>query len=204
MRVTIGRSTGLAVLAATIVAVAASGLAVASGGRAVLLGHVNKTTGTTEIKSSHGAALRLASRAGAPPLVVSNKHRVPRLNASYLGGLSAKQVEAKAAAKGAIEVVATQMTGGVGIAMCPSGTTPIGGGVVPDSSGTSDTDIPFIVVSSPHVSGDQTPVLDGWEGVASDFDGTYNGGGVVFASCSAVVTRVSARAAAQMAKTARR
>ncbi|HVT20881.1 MAG TPA: hypothetical protein VHB18_01340 [Mycobacteriales bacterium] len=199
-----GRSTALVVLAGAIVAVGASGLAVASVGGAVLLGHVNKATGTTEISASHGAALRLASRAGAPPLVVSSKHRVPRLNASYLHGLSAKQVEAKAAAKGAIRVVATQMTGGVGIAMCPSGTTPIGGGVVPDSTGTSASDIPFIVASSPHISGGQKPVLDGWEGIASDLDKTYNGGGVVFASCSAAVSRVSAQAAAKVAKNERR
>lgn len=200
---TIGRRTGVAVLAGAIVAVAASGVAAASGGKAVLLGHVNSAFGTTEIKSKNGSALILKSRLSSPPLVVSNKRQIPRLNASYLNGLTAKQIEAKAGGKNRITEVAAQMSGGVGIVLCPAGTAPIGGGVVPDPTGTSDTDVPFIVASSPHVTGDQVPVLDGWEGVASDFDGTYNGGGVVFVSCSAAVSQPSIRAAARLGATER-
>jgi hypothetical protein len=69
--------------------VALSGTGYAATGGTFLLGRANKASAVSSLSNSNGTALRLSSKHGTPPLTVSNSTRVPRLNASELGGLPA-------------------------------------------------------------------------------------------------------------------
>lgn len=86
--------TGLAVVvAAALLLLTANSLSYAAGGPSVLLGSSNKASKTTVIASSKGPALSLKAKANVPPLLVSSKHIVPKLNASLLGGQTSQQLE---------------------------------------------------------------------------------------------------------------
>jgi hypothetical protein len=117
---------------------------------------------------------------------VNSKKLVSHLNAQYVGGKSAAQLA------GATKAVVVDMASGVGTAVCPAGTHPVGGGVLPDPTGADDA--PVIVVSSPNVT--SAGKFNGWLGVAADGDKTYNGEGFVFVSCTTGTYVVSGRAAA--------
>jgi hypothetical protein len=171
-----------------ILAVGAAGVADATTGHPVLLGKGNSASKTTTIKSSHGPALSLSAPSGQAPLRVNSKKQVSKLNASLLGGKSEAQI---VAAGGHVTAVEAEMSDGIGVATCPSGAHPIGGGVLPDP--TDATDLPVIAGSFPHITGE---TFDGWEAIAADGNDTYNGGGFVFAYCTSGKVSVTAQAAA--------
>lgn len=67
----------------------------ANGGK-FLLGKVNKESKASVLKNTgHGPALNLRTRASAPPLKVSSKKRVQRLNADLVDGKSASQLQTR-------------------------------------------------------------------------------------------------------------
>lgn len=79
------------VIAPLAVVVALSGTAVAATGSGITLGRTNTSATTTSFDDSHGTPLRLVAKPGRPPLSVKgNATQVPSLNASLLGGLSAR------------------------------------------------------------------------------------------------------------------
>jgi hypothetical protein len=92
------------------------------------------------------------------------------------------------------------MSEGVGTALCPTGTSPIGGGIVPDPTGATD-DV-YIVASTANTSG---TTFNGWFGVASDANHSYAGAGFVFVSCTSAPTvlSTSAKVAARAESAAR-
>lgn len=178
---------GIAVLA---VLTSGLGVADAATGGSLLLGHHNHTTKTTVLSDSRGTPLSLKAPSSAPPLGVSNSNMVPRLNSQYLDGFTAGQIATHSAQ------VLAELSGGVGTAYCPAGTTAVGGGVLPDVSAPDD-DGAFLVASIADV--DDNSHFDGWFGAAADSDATYGGGGYVFVTCSTG----SFVATAQMAAVAR-
>jgi hypothetical protein len=167
----IGHQAVSTVMAVAIVGVVGAGIADASSGGALLLGKTNKASGTTTLKAS-GVPLALKGPKSKPPLIVGSKKLVPHLNAQYLGGKTAVQLQPKS-----VELVG-QFSNFGGYLKCPSGTHPAGGGVLPDSGSADDS--PFVAVSFPHVAKNS---LDGWEGIAADADGTYAGSGFVYVDC---------------------
>ncbi|MBV9487878.1 MAG: hypothetical protein JO246_17725 [Frankiaceae bacterium] len=92
------RSKHATVVAYLALFVALSGSAWAATGNGLVLGHNNRTTGTTSLTNTHsGPALRLATRKlRAPALAISNDTKIRRLNADKLDGLSASAFEAAA------------------------------------------------------------------------------------------------------------
>jgi hypothetical protein len=171
----LGQRTAAAALGVGIIAVAGAGVADASSGNPLLLGQSNKASDTTTIKS-HATPLDLKGPASKPPLSVSSVTEVPHLNSQYVDGQTAAQI---AAAGGKVVQVDSQFTDFVGIATCPAKTHVIGGGILPDVTAADDPS--FVVATFPHITGN---AFDGWEAVASDFDGTYAGAGFAFAYCS--------------------
>jgi len=81
-------SPAIAIAVAALV-IAMSGTAVAATGGTFILGRSNRATTVTSLSNSKGTALKLSSRHGTPPLTVGNSVRVPKLNASELGGIAA-------------------------------------------------------------------------------------------------------------------
>lgn len=67
-------------------------VAMAATGKTLILGKVNKSKKTTTIKSSKGAALKLVTKSGKPPLVVNEDTLVDNLNADKVDGKSASQL----------------------------------------------------------------------------------------------------------------
>jgi hypothetical protein len=168
-------------LGAAIVCVGGAGIASAANGGAVGLGQHNTATQTTTIKSKHGPALSLQAHHG-PALKVNSTKLIPKLNAQLLDGKSATQIATPIEELG-------QFTDFGGFLKCPRGTQPIGGGVLPDPTGADDS--PFISVTFPHVASNNK-TLDGWEGVAGDADGTYDGQGLVYVTCSRTPSKLGA------------
>lgn len=81
------------VLLTAAAAVLVTGLTVSASasGSWLALGHSNDASRTTGIDNhGRGAALRLTTRAGAPPLAVTSDRRVARLNADRLDGMHAR------------------------------------------------------------------------------------------------------------------
>lgn len=80
----------LAVLLAAAVLMLGANVATYAGtGKSLLLGRTNKATKTTKLASTHGPALSLTTRGGAPPLAVTSRARVGRLNADMVDGYHA-------------------------------------------------------------------------------------------------------------------
>lgn len=78
--------TGVLVLAADHVAIAATG-------QSLVLGEVNRADQVTTVKrTTPGPALKLVTKPGTPPLQVKRSVRVPKLNADLLDDLSAEQL----------------------------------------------------------------------------------------------------------------
>ena len=81
----------LAVITAAVAAVAVLGElfgpSAAAAGRSVILGTINKSSQTTTLKNTADKpALDLRTRTSEPPMRVSSKKMVSRLNANYVGG----------------------------------------------------------------------------------------------------------------------
>jgi hypothetical protein len=95
------RSVGPAAVAVTVaLVIGAAGFADAATGANFLLGRNNTDNATSILRDSTGIPLALSAPAGKSPLSVTNSTQVNRLNAQYVGGDSASQL---------------QSTGGVGI-----------------------------------------------------------------------------------------
>jgi hypothetical protein len=95
------RSVGPATVAVTVaLIIGAAGFADAATGGDFLLGRNNTDNATSILRDSTGIPLALSAPAGKSPLSVTNSTQVNRLNAQYVGGDSASQL---------------QSTGGVGI-----------------------------------------------------------------------------------------
>jgi hypothetical protein len=69
--------------------IALSGTAYAATGGTFILGKANTAKAVSSLTNSAGTALSLSSKAGTPPLTVSNGVQVPNLNASAVDGFSA-------------------------------------------------------------------------------------------------------------------
>lgn len=83
-------------LAAMIVVGGLNIAAYAATGGAFILGKSNSANKTTTLKSSaNGAALKLAPKAGRPPLAVTSSQRVTRLNADQVDGQDAAALETR-------------------------------------------------------------------------------------------------------------
>lgn len=170
----IGHRAIAATLGVAIVAVAGAGIADASTSAPVRLGRTNATSKPTTIKDSKGPALSLKVPSNSSPMKVNSSKVVTHLNADLLDGQSAS-----ALGQHTLTVLA-EMSDFVGIATCPTGTHPVGGGVLPDPTGATDS--PVVVATMVHIN--DSDHFDGWEGIATDGDGSYTGGGFVFAACA--------------------
>lgn len=84
------RSVLTTVLVALMLVVGADYVALAAGGSSFLLGKTNKTAKqTTLVRTGSGPALKLKTKPSAPPLKVTSKKMVKKLNADKLDGLDA-------------------------------------------------------------------------------------------------------------------
>lgn len=95
-------------LGLAIALVGGTGVATAATGGTFLLGRANTASTTTGLRNDYGTALSLTSKAGTPPLAVSNTTKVPRLNADLLDGLSSGNLQRRVSgscATGAIAAV---------------------------------------------------------------------------------------------------
>jgi hypothetical protein len=83
-----------AVIAVTLaLVVGGAGFADAATGGNFILGKANTETSTASLSNSKGTPLKLSAPAGVAPLAVNGTALVPNLNANYLGGLSASDVQ---------------------------------------------------------------------------------------------------------------
>lgn len=87
---------GRIALAVSVLALVAAttGTAIAATGGTFLLGKKNTASSTTSLKSERGPALKLTAT-GSPPLAVSNRKRVSRLNADLIDGIDSSSFALK-------------------------------------------------------------------------------------------------------------
>jgi hypothetical protein len=129
---------------------ALSGTAVAATGNAFVLGRANNASTTTYLSNSGGTALAVGSKAGTPPLAVSNSVKVPRLNVDLVDGMdsSAFARTAGRTANLSAEGQPVDLDGDavndvlLAIATCPVGSVLTGGGNDNVSSGVTFVDSP--------------------------------------------------------------
>jgi hypothetical protein len=76
-------------------AVGGLGVATAANGGSLTLGHSNSATATTTLKDRKGTPLSLVGKATVPPLKVNSSKQVAHLNASLLGGKSARALSTR-------------------------------------------------------------------------------------------------------------
>lgn len=166
-----GTKTNVAIaLAVGALATTGVGAADAASGGALLLGHNNTAHKTTTITDHSGTPLALKGSSRKPPLSVNSNRMVKKLNAEFLNGLTADELIPH------IIDISSSLTAGTGTATCPDGTTPTGGGVVPDVA----TGV-HVVASGTHLTGGDP---DGWTAtVAADTGVSYDGGGQVDVEC---------------------
>jgi hypothetical protein len=92
--------------------IALSGTAYAATGGNLLLGKANSASAPSSLTNTAGTALKLSSKAGTPPLSVSNSVQVPNLNASLLGGNPASSfVQGSGRVSSAVSTLNDQATG---------------------------------------------------------------------------------------------
>lgn len=89
-------------LSATVITVgglvaSAVGVADAATGGTFLLGKVNRETRAATLSNRKGIPLSLKAKSGSPPLRVNSSKLVPKLNANFVGGLSAAQLQRRSA-----------------------------------------------------------------------------------------------------------
>ena len=83
-----------AVIAVTLaLVVGGAGFADAATGGNFILGKANTETSTASLSNSKGTPLKLSAPAGVAPLAVGGNAMVANLNANYLGGLSASDLQ---------------------------------------------------------------------------------------------------------------
>jgi hypothetical protein len=70
-----------------------TGIADAANGQPFLLGHANSETAQATLSNSNGTPLSLSAPANKAPLTVNRKALVSNLNAQYVGGLTAPQLQ---------------------------------------------------------------------------------------------------------------
>ena len=88
------RSLSPAAIAVTLaLIVGGAGFADAATGGNFILGKANTETSTASLSNSKGTPLKLSAPANVAPLAVNGKAMVANLNANYLGGLSATDVQ---------------------------------------------------------------------------------------------------------------
>ncbi len=88
------RSLSPAAIAVTLaLVVGGAGFADAATGGSLILGKANYEGSTARLADSRGTPLSLSAPAGVAPLAVNQATMVPNLNANYLGGLSASDVQ---------------------------------------------------------------------------------------------------------------
>lgn len=73
--------------------VSGMGIADAATGGNFILGQKNSAGTTTTLKNPNGTPLSLKAKAGSPPLAVNTSKLVPKLNANFLNGVSAGQLQ---------------------------------------------------------------------------------------------------------------
>ena len=89
------RSLGPATVAVTLaLIIGAAGFADAATGGTFLLGRANTDNATTVLTDTTGVPLSLNAPSGQSPLSVNSTTQVNRLNAQFLGGQSARQLQA--------------------------------------------------------------------------------------------------------------
>jgi hypothetical protein len=81
------------IVVALALVVGGAGFADAATGGTFILGKANNETSTASLSNSKGTPLKLSAPAGVAPLAVSGTALVPNLNANYLGGLSAADLQ---------------------------------------------------------------------------------------------------------------
>lgn len=82
-------------LAAAVLIGAANLGAYAATGKPLLLGKTNQASKTTTVKTARGPALKLRTKATAPPLKVTSGRKVSRLNADLLDGLDSSRLQTR-------------------------------------------------------------------------------------------------------------
>lgn len=118
--------------------VVGSGTAVAATGGKFILGQSNSANRTSTLTNSAGTALSLKSKAGTPSLKVSNKVKVPNLNADLLDGLDPTAFALTSGSTGYFQAASvgydTDVNGVndvfIATAVCPAGTKRTGGGAI--------------------------------------------------------------------------
>jgi hypothetical protein len=88
-RVRLHRPSAATIISLVALFFAMGGTAVAATGGNFILGNANTATSVSSLANTAGTALSLSSTSTTPPLTVSNSVRVPKLNASELGGHTA-------------------------------------------------------------------------------------------------------------------
>ena len=167
------------------------GTAEAATGGSFLLGRSNTAGATTTLTNSAGTALRLNSPAGRAPLSVSNTTQIPGLNASYVGGKTAAQLQGATGPQGPIgqtgpqgpagpsarRQIITSAYGNIGgFAACPLGYQVVGGGY---KSNSGDIVSSYVTDSFPSYN-----IVDGegWDVTTSPPSGKV-ASGTVYAIC---------------------
>lgn len=105
-------------LAAAVLVVGGVGVTVAATGGTFLLGTSNSANRTTSLSNTgQGAALKLkTSSAGTPNLAVSNKARIPNLNADLLDGVNGAALQRRISGGCAMGIAAVSPSGGAACA----------------------------------------------------------------------------------------
>ena len=78
-----------------IVVLLGTGSAVAATGGTFILGEQNSATTLTSLTNTSGTALKLTSKAGTPPLAVSNDTKVAKLNSDEVDGIDGQALQRK-------------------------------------------------------------------------------------------------------------
>jgi hypothetical protein len=86
-------STTAVIVVALALVVGGAGFADAATGGTFILGKANSESSTASLSNSKGTPLKLTAPANVAPLAVSGTALVPNLNANYLGGLSALDLQ---------------------------------------------------------------------------------------------------------------
>jgi hypothetical protein len=152
------RSLGPATVAVTVaLIIGAAGFADAATGGNFLLGRTNADNATSVLSDSTGVPLSLNAPSGKAPLSVNSSLQVNRLNAQYVGGQSAKQLQA---------------TGGVGltapavdVALPQNATTPVA------STGELPAGTYYVSATAMLLVGGTTPVYCRINGAPTNWGG---------------------------------
>lgn len=85
---------GTVIVVAAAVVAGGAGVAGAANGGNFILGRANTETAPASLSNTHGVPLKLSAPSGVAPMQVNRTTMIAKLNAQYVGGLSATQLEA--------------------------------------------------------------------------------------------------------------